>query len=79
MWVKGNDSKVSLTKYVLTYYFEKIIMHANQRLIKLTNNRYVKKVNRGFRCKKKGRSYHGFRSNQEKTIKSLWRKSFEAT
>jgi len=35
-----NDSKVSLTKYVLTYYFEKIIIHANQRLMKLTNNRY---------------------------------------
>lgn len=36
-----NDSKVSLTKYVLTYYFEEIIMHANERLMKLTNNRYV--------------------------------------
>ena len=44
MWVKGdNDSKVSLKSQhrFLHIILKKIIMHANQRLIKhLTNNRY---------------------------------------
>lgn len=38
--VGNNDSRISLSKYVLTYYFEEILSYANQRLKKLTDNRY---------------------------------------
>ncbi|TGG86779.1 hypothetical protein E4650_09835 [Geotoga petraea] len=36
----NNNSKISLSKYVLAYYFEEILSRANQRLKKLTENRY---------------------------------------
>jgi exonuclease SbcC len=35
-----NNSNISLSKYVLAYYFEKILFQANQSLKKMTDNRY---------------------------------------
>ncbi|UYP00594.1 AAA family ATPase [Oceanotoga sp. DSM 15011] len=36
----NNESRISLSKYVLAYYFEEILDQSNQRLKKLTENRY---------------------------------------
>lgn len=37
---KGNDKKVSFESYILTSYFDEIILMANQRLDKMTNGRF---------------------------------------
>lgn len=36
-----NHAKVSLERYVLTYYLERILAIANQRLLEMTNHRYA--------------------------------------
>ncbi|HOO74189.1 MAG TPA: AAA family ATPase [Tepiditoga sp.] len=36
-----NESKMSLSKFVLAYYFEEILYFANQRFKKLSDNRYT--------------------------------------